>query len=208
MMKLFGHTESGHAYKVKLMLAVADIEHEYTQVDIFAARDQRLEEFRKHSRFSEVPLLIDDGVAYVQSNAILLHLANKSGGWGAEDIKTLNRCTEWLFWEANKIGMCLPQLRSANRFSDAPLADGALQWLLKRYDHDIQLLDAEFSDGRQFVLGDRPTIADFSLCGYLFFANEAKVSVPKNVGGWLSRLAGLPGWEHPYELLSTDKNAQ
>ena len=54
---------------------------------------------------------------------------------------------------------------------------------------------------RDFILGDRPTIADLSMCGYLFWPDEFGVSWSDypNIGGWLERIAALPGWVHPYE---------
>ncbi len=203
-MKLFGHPDSGHAYKVRLMLTVAGIEHDYEQVDIWAPRDQRSEEFRRHARYHEVPLLIDDDEALVQSNAILLHLASRTGRWGAQTLSLQTLCREWLFWEANKIGLCLPQLRVRHRFDANAVNDGALDWLNRRYAHDVGLLENELADGRDWILSDRdPTVADFSLCGYLFFAEEAQVDVPPAVAAWLQRVAGLPGWQHPYDLMAS-----
>ncbi len=202
-MKLFGHYESGHAYKVKLCLAVANLPHEYEEVDIILPREERSAEFRRHARFSEVPLLLDDNKAYVQSNAILLHLAEKHDILGAEDSSSFKLCKEWLFWEANKIGMCLPQLRLARKFKDPDLNAETQRWLAARYDHDIGLLNEELSDHREFIIGDAPTIADFSLCGYLFFADEAEVEVPPHVKAWLKRISALDGWKHPYDLMKT-----
>ena len=200
-MKLYGHPDSGHAYKVKLCLAVADIPHDYEEIDIFSARESRPAEFRQNAKFHEVPLLIDDGKPYVQSDAILLHLATKFKLFGAENTDTLNRCVEWLFWEANKIGLCLPQLRASKKFEEFKLSEGAEQWLTARYFHDIQILETELSDGRKFMVGDNPTIADFSLCGYLYFLDEAALEAPSFVQAWLQRISQLKGWSHPYKLL-------
>ena len=200
-MKLFGHPDSGHAYKVKLCLAIAGIPHDYEEIDIFSERDSRSPEFTQQSRFHEVPLLLDEGKAYVQSNAILVHIATKYKILGAESDQTFDRCLEWLFWEANKIGLCLPQLRASNKFEEFRLSEGAQQWLNARYRHDIQILENELSARRQFIVGANPTIADFSLCGYLYFADEANVEVPQRVRAWLERISDLQGWAHPYELL-------
>ena len=201
-MKLFAHPESGHAFKIRFFLKAAGLEHDYEIVDIFQPHDNRSAEFREHSRYHEVPMLIDAGQAYVQSNAILVHLAKKTGKWGAESPEQLRLSLEWLFWEANKLGMCLPQLRASEMFSATKLSDGAQAWLLARYAHDVGLLDGAFSDGREFVTGSAPAIADFSLCGYLFFADQAKVTVPDNVAAWLQRLSMIPGWAPPYELMA------
>lgn len=203
MKKLFGHPDSGHSYKVRFFLVTAQIEHFYEKVDIWIPRDQRSAQFQRIARFGEVPVLLDNGQSHVQSNAILLHLAHKTNAWGAQNAEELNKCTQWLMWEANKIGMCLPQLRSSVKFeSDAKLND-AYNWLSARYAHDVNILNEEFADGRQWIIGgDRPSIADFSLCGYLFFAAEANLHVPDNVQAWLDRLSQLDGWQHPYELLA------
>ena len=204
-MKLFGHPDSGHAYKVKLCLAIAGISHDYEEIDIFSERDSRSPEFKQQSRFHEVPLLIDEGKAYVQSNAILIHIATNNQIIRAKSDQTLTRCLEWLFWEANKIGLCLPQLRASNKFEQFRLSEGAQRWLSERYQHDVQILAAELSDHRKFIVGENPTIADCSLCGYLYFADEAKVEVPPLVRDWLARIAGLKGWAHPYELLRINR---
>ncbi|MGH1359060.1 MAG: glutathione S-transferase family protein [Burkholderiaceae bacterium] len=202
MMKLFGHPDSGHAYKVRFFLTAAAIPHQYEVADIWADRQSRQPEFKEHSRYGEVPLLIDGAHSLVQSNAILLYLADRSGQWGAQDPDTLQTVREWLFWEANKIGLCLPQLRAHQMFDTARLSEGAHQWLSERYAHDVGLLDKALSEGSGFIIGDQPTVADFSLSAYLFYADQAKVSVPPNVQHWLNALARLPGWQPPETLLA------
>lgn len=208
IMKLHGHPESGHAYKVRLYLALSGIEHDYEVVDIGLPRDARPVAFREASRFGEVPCLIDAGQARVQSNAILLHLQDAYGpAIDTTDDAGLDAgrralVTEWLFWEANKIGLCLPQLRSARHFNDTSYNPGALEWLQARYDSDVARMADELADGRAFILGDELSVADCSLCGYLYFADQARVVVPDAVAAWLERIAALPGWAHPYELMA------
>ncbi|MBX2885718.1 MAG: glutathione S-transferase family protein [Granulosicoccus sp.] len=201
-MKLFGHPDSGHAYKVKLFLSLTDTPHAYELIDIFSPRESRPQEFRENSRYQEVPLLLDDGQAYVQSAAILCHLASQSGHWGAQNTQLYQRCLEWLFWESNKIGLCLPQLRANKKFADSRLKPDAEEWLLARYHHDVNLLEQELADDRPWITGDDLTIADFSLCGYLFYASEAELTPPEKVQNWLDRIAAQPGWQEPYTLLA------
>ena len=111
---------------------------------------------------------------------------------------------EWLVWEANKIGMCLPQLRASkkfgNKFPEMKLSPGAYDWLKARYDYDIGVLNQELAD-KQFILGNDITPADFSLSGYLMYADEAAVVVPQNVERWLNKLREVKGWRSPYEML-------
>jgi len=201
-MKLYGHADSGHAFKVKFFLEYFEHEHQYESVDIFSPRNERSSEFLKASKFAEVPTLIDGSNQLIQSNAILIYLAEKFGHFNDEVMK--RRCIEWLYWEANKIGMCLPQLRANEVFSENipsfALTQGALDWLQSRYTHDVKVLDDELN-GKEYILGKQISPADFSLSGYLMYAHEAKVEIPRNVGNWLERLRKLRGWEEPKKLL-------
>lgn len=194
---LFGNRESGHTYKVRLALALAGIDHGFEEIDVVGTpREARPEPFRSLAKYGEVPLLVHDGQPYVQSNAILLHLAGHTNRLGGESEDRLARVREWLFWEANRIGFSLPNLRWHTRFE--PAEPAVLAMLRQRFDADIARLNQEFSDGRAFILGDTPTVADCSLCGYLYFADQAQVTVPAAVQAWLDRIAALPGWRHPY----------
>jgi glutathione S-transferase len=202
MFVLFGNRESGHTYKVSLMLALAGIAHEYTEIDLGLARDARPEPFRTLAKYGEVPLLLHDGQPLVQSNAILLHLAGHCGAFGGESAQRLARAREWLFWEANRIGFSLPNLRYGLRFTPGALAPAVEEMLRGRYNADIARLEDELADGRAFILGELPSVADFSLCGYMFWPDQAGVVLPPAVAAWLGRISALPGWRHPYDMHS------
>jgi glutathione S-transferase len=197
---LFGNRESGHTYKVSLMLALSGISHDYTEIDLGLARDARPEPFRTLAKYGEVPLLVHDRQPYVQSNAILLHLAGHCGAFGGESGERLARVREWLFWEANRIGFSLPNLRYGRRFTPGGLAPAVEDMLRGRYDADIARLEDELADGRTFILGDLPSVADLSLCGYMFWPEQAGVALPPAVAAWLARISALPGWRHPYDM--------
>lgn len=58
---------------------------------------------------------------------------------------------------------------------------------------------------RAFVIGDQPSVADISMIGYLCVppdetGYDLAVSHP-GVRAWIDRLAALPGWRPPYDLL-------
>ena len=204
---LYGHPESGHSYKVKLALEVARIPHHYQVIDIGLPHQERPEPFRSLARYGEVPLLLCQGQAYVQSNAILLLLAEQTGRWGGESGTRLARAREWLFWEANRLGLSLPHLRFARRFDAQAYPEGSLFWFERRYDADTARLEQELRDGRRFILDDQPSVADFGLCGYLYWADQAQVTVPPGVAAWLTRISQLPGWAAPYALLARPTRA-
>ena len=76
------------------------------------------------------------------------------------------------------------------------------EFLRGRSNAALGVLNAHL-DGRDFALGSRPTIADISMCGYLFWPEEIGVtwSDYPQIGAWLERIKALPGWDHPYALM-------
>ena len=72
-------------------------------------------------------------------------------------------------------------------------AHGAFAW---------GVLDTHLA-GRTHVVGERLTIADLSLCGYLFWPDEIGVDWAgyPNIAAWLGRIRGTPRWSAPYALM-------
>jgi glutathione S-transferase len=196
---LFGNRDSGHAYKVRLMLSLSGLPYEYTEIDLDLPRPLRPEPFRSVAKYGEVPLLLHNGRPYVQSNAILLHLAGHTLRFGGESAERMDRMREWLFWEANRVGFSLANLRYGQKYLPEGAASDGQVMLRDRFNADIARLDDELSDGRAFIMDDTPSIADISLCGYMFWPEQANVTMPAHVQGWLDRISSLPGWRHPYD---------
>jgi len=195
---LYGARESGHAFKVRVLLEMAQLPYTFHEIDLKQARAARPQAFRNVSPFGEVPVLMHNGRIYAQSNAVLLHLAAHSGVLEGNTAAVQDGVRRWLFWEANRIGFSLPNLRYALRIGTEDPAVVAM--LRARFDADSARLDIELADGRDFILGAAPTIADLALSAYLFWADQVQAVVPTHVAGWLVRVSKLPGWRHPYSF--------
>src|SRR5262245_47374151 len=79
-----------------------------------------------------------------------------------------------------------------------------MAFLKRRFDAALALVERPRGPS-PFIAGDTPTIADFSLVGYMFFPPEEsgydwRKSNP-NLTAWLERIRALPGWKDPYDLL-------
>ena len=198
---LYGNRESGHSYKVKLMLALTQTPHEYRPIDLSVEREKRPSDFRAVSKFGEVPVLVDRGQAYVQSNAILLHLAQRTAKFFGRDAVDHDQIREWLFWEANRIGFSVPNLRFARR-SATDTKPEVVDWIRARALRDLDRMESEFAQ-RKFLLGEFATIADIACCGYLFWWDQAGLNLAqwRHVQRWLRDISALPGWKHPYDLM-------
>lgn len=196
-LKLYGNPYSGHAYKVALALTLTDIPYEYEQIDIWADKSTRPKAFLAASRFAEVPCLITKEGNKTQSGAILSWLACEYNVLGGT-VKH-NQALEWIIWEANRIGMCIPQLIYRFKAPEA-FSIGAIDFLLERYAVDINRFNNEISN-KLYLLGDELTIADIAVFGYLHAYKRAGVEVPKETKAWIERIENQPRFISQQDLL-------
>lgn len=54
-----------------------------------------------------------------------------------------------------------------------------------------------------YIVGDKPTIADISMVAYQYFDEPTGIDRREfpNLHAWVDRIARLPGWRHPYDLM-------
>jgi glutathione S-transferase len=155
----------------------------------------------------EIPVLEDNGEKLTQTGPILLRLADryqKLGGSGeAERFEVLR----WLFWDNQKLSAHMATYRFMRTFSRN--ADPAvLAFLRARVDDFLGILDRQLA-AQPFVAGRAANIADISMCAYLSYpADETGydlASAYPNIHAWLERIAALPAWRSPYDLLPGQK---
>ncbi len=188
---LYGHRDSGHVAKVALALRLAGVDHETVAVDIWAPPETRPAAFRAASPLGQVPLLVWDGAALVQSGAILLEIAARTRRLGGDSPEGTRRGRELLLWEANRIGMCLPQLIEARRPGGDVFPDGAVDWLRARCATDMAQFATHLGDA-PFLHGDAPGLGDCAVWGYTRWTDKAGVSPTPPLAAWLDRMNALP----------------
>jgi glutathione S-transferase len=195
--------ESGNSYKLALMLTLCGQSFEPVWTD-FASRVTWTPEWRRAvNAMGEIPVLEENDVKLTQTGPILLHLATKYGRFGGTGAAEQFEVLRWLFWDNQKLSGFMATYRFLRTFF--PNADPAvLAWLRGRIDDFLAILDQHLTR-RWFVVGDQASIADLSMCAYVSFpADETGYDLPAshpNVHRWLQRVAALPGWQPPYDLL-------
>ena len=151
----------------------------------------------------EVPVLEHKGQRLSQSGVILDYLLERFGKYGWNGDGERREILRWLFWDNHKLTGYMASYRFQRAFTPSP-DQAVLAFMRRRLDDFLGILDSHLRD-RPFVAADHATVADLSMTGYLCFpANESgydfAVSHPA-VSAWLARVAALPGWRAPYDLL-------
>ena len=124
-----------------MLLALAGARYRLIDVDLAVPRCERSIDFRRDSRFLEVPVLIDGANRICQSNQILAYLSHKLGGFSGSSEAERLRIGEWLFWESNRIGFSVSNLCFYRRFR-APISGELESFLNSRAIEDLSVLDA------------------------------------------------------------------
>lgn len=192
--------QSGNAYKPALALELAGADWAPRFVDYFNG-ETRTPAYRSLNVMGEVPVLEHRGRSITQSGVILDYLAGSLGRFGPRDDDERREILRWLLWDNHK----LTSYTATYRFMRALARDpdpGAMAEFGKRARAAWAVLDAHLA-GRRYVVGDRVTIADLSICGYLFFDDEIGVDWTEfpAIDAWLARLKSEPRWKHPYALM-------
>ena len=200
--RLHCFAQSGNSYKVALMLELAGVDWTPVWNDFFngGTRDPA---FKALNVMAEAPVLEHDGLVLAQSGVILDYLAQKLGRFGPANDDERREILRWTLWDNHKLTANIATLRWMLQFNPEGTFDPAvIAFLRSRAKGALKTLETHLAD-RRYVVADRPTIADFSLIGYLYFPTEFGVDWSEfpAVGAWTERIAAEPGWKHPYDLM-------
>jgi glutathione S-transferase len=194
---------SGNSYKLALYLSCAGLDWEPVGVD-FAGGETRNADWRAASNMmGEVPVLEVAGKRMSQSGAILLWLAETTGNF-AHNADERFEVMRWLLFDNHKFTNNYAMHRFQKCLTPQPAHAAVLAFLRSRVEASFSIFDKHMAT-RAFVLGDKPTIVDFSMAGYIYYpAEETGFDVAAAypaINAWRRRLAVLPGWKPPYELM-------
>jgi glutathione S-transferase len=193
--------ESGNAYKVALMLNLAGADWELAFVDYFN-NATRQEAYRSEiNEMGEMPVLEHGEKRLSQSGVILHYLAEQTGRFGPQDAEEAREIWRWILFDNHKFTSYFATLRflfGLQKTGETPITE----FLRARVLGAFGIVEKHLA-ARDFIVGDRPTIADISMVGYLYYPEETgidRMAFP-NIARWTERIKALPGWAHPYELM-------
>ncbi len=198
--KLYCFAQSGNSFKVALMLQLCRAQWTPRWVGFFGG-ETRTPEYRAINEMGEVPVLEHGTVRLSQSGVILHYLAEHFGRFGGANDAERREILRWILWDNHKLTSHIATLRYLVTLAKTGEPQ-VHEFLRGRVKSALGILELHLSKSA-FAVGDRPTIADFSMCGYLYWPDEFGVSWSDYplIGAWLGRIQSLPGWVHPYELM-------
>ncbi len=165
--------------------------------------DQLTPEYLALNPNRKSPTLKDSEFVLWESNAILFYMAAKrpeSGLWPA-DLRGQADMLRWLAWESAHWDAESWGMVAFEKASKAVLGLGAPDpGFIARGEQNFVRFAAVLDDqlkGRAWLIGERLTIADFSIGA--FVPTAARLGLPlarfSEIGRWYEGLAALPAWQ-------------
>jgi glutathione S-transferase len=192
---------AGRAVSVLSLKNYLGIECEIERLD-FTKGDQRKAEYSKLNPNMKMPTLEDDGFVLWESNAILFYLAAKhpdKGLWPT-DLKGQADVLRWFAWEnahwdAESCGMVSFEKGSKVVMNLGPADPAFIKRGEQNWARFAAVLDGYLS-GKKWLVGDRLTLADFTVGGVIPNAKAVGLSIDEypEITRWYEQLAALPGW--------------
>ncbi|HEX3938933.1 MAG TPA: glutathione S-transferase [Xanthobacteraceae bacterium] len=203
--QLYCFAQSGNAYRAALMLNLIGADWQPIYVDFFKGGETRTPKYRTEvNEMGEAPVLVHGAKRLSQSAVILTYLSEHAGKFQPDSDDARLEALRWLIFDNQKVNGFLGPYRFLKNFA-RPAGDPAVMAFLKgRIDGSLAIVDKRLAEA-PFMLGNRPTIVDVSMTGYLYYpAEEFGFDIAaehKNISAWLGRMKSLHGWAHPYDLM-------
>ena len=203
---LFGSPHSLPTYKVALMLRLSGEPFSFRYVS-FQKGMHKTPEFKTLSRWGQVPVLLDGGHVHVQSAAIIEHLAAVLSCFQGPDAVSRQAVREWLYWDVDvlfpPVFECYGVSLMERKLLPLNIEPTIALYHRQRAETALAHLDSLLS-GRAFLCATKPTIADIYCSGDVAFAKLCAFDLTRwpNIVDWAERIAALPGFQAPFDLLS------
>jgi glutathione S-transferase len=193
MFIVFGMSDSGNCYKVRLALEQLALPYRWVEVDSTRG-ETRTREFLAMNPNGKVPTLkLEDGSYLPESNAILNYLAEGSPLLPEERLERA-RVLQWMFFEQYSHEPYIAVARFILRYQppDSPRR-AELPRLIERGNQALSVMERHL-EREPFFAAERYTVADIALYAYTHCAADGgfDLSAYPAVRGWLERVRSQP----------------
>ncbi len=186
----------------KISIALEELGLPYTAHPVDIGKDEQFKpEFLKVSPNNRIPAIVDrdNGMALMESGAILIYLGDKTGKLLPKSGERRYRVIEWLMWQMGGPGPMLGQVHHFVRYNKgkAPYAE---ERYLKEAHRLYSVLNRRL-EGREFV-ADEYSIADIAIWPWIsrFEWQTIDLNQYPNVKRWYVTIAKRPAVERGYAV--------
>ncbi len=186
----------------KISIALEELGWDYTvyPVDITQG-EQRNPAFIALSPNNKIPAIVDteNGQSLMESGAILLYLAKKSGQLMPAETSRYWETIEWLMWQMAGPGPMLGQIHHFTKFNPGKSPYAQDRYLTEGH-RLYSVLDKKLQD-REFVVGEY-SIADIALWPWIsrFEWQTIDITQYPNVTRWYLSIASRPAVQRGYHV--------
>lgn len=187
--------------KVSIMLEECGLEYETHSIDITGNKDQFEPSFLKISPNNRIPAIVDrdNGMTMMESGAILMYLAEKTGKFLSTDSAVRWKTIEWLMWQMGGLGPMAGQTHHFVKFNQgkAPYAE-------ERYVNETRrlygVLDRQL-ENNEYIAGEY-SIADMATWPWIsrFEWQTMALEDFANVKRWYLEIATRPAVQKGYHV--------
>ncbi len=186
--------------KASIMLEEVGLAYEVHAVDITKGA-QHEPDFLKISPGNRIPAIVDrdNGASMMQSGAILLYLAEKTGKLMPSADAARRQVMEWLMWQMGDLGPMLGQAHHFLRFNQgkAPYAETRYHEMAERL---YGVLDKRLAE-RAYLVDDY-SVADIATWPWIsrFEWHQVDINSFPNVRRWYTAIAARPAVQAGYHV--------
>jgi len=189
-----------NTWKVSIFLEETGLDYNVIVVNILEG-EQFAPDFLKIAPNNRIPAIVDNENGYhlMESGAILMYLAEKTGKFWPQDFETKWRTMEWLMWQMGGPG---PMFGQAHHFIKNN--KGKSEYSEERYLNEAKrlygVLDRRLED-HEFMAGDY-SIADIATWPWIsrFEWHTVDMNEFPNVVRWYKTIAARPAVERGYHI--------
>jgi GST-like protein len=186
----------------KISIALEEMNLDYSVHAINIGKDEQFApEFLKVAPNNKIPAIVDHDInlQLMESGAILMYLADKTGKFLPAEGEPRWRTIEWLMWQMGGPGPIFGQVHHFSFYNEgkAPYAE---ERFLKETNRLYRVLDKRLSEA-EFVGGEY-SIADMAIWPWVsrFERHRADLNAYPNVRKWYLTIASRPAVQKGYNV--------
>ena len=200
-MKLY-YYESTNPRRACAVAKHLDLPVDYVRIDV-GKGEHRTPEFLAINPNAKVPALVDGDIKLWESTAIMVYFADRAGSdlWPKDERQV--DVIRWLNWDASQFSRWGGVLHFQNiikgRFGLGEPDPVVVEEALSNWNRFAAVLDAHLK-GRDYMVANTLSIADFGVAAVLPFAKRAKLPIETypDIRRFHDNLMQLPAWRDPF----------